>query len=232
SPSANPRRFGPTKSTFIITVIDQHNAWLTPSNRFATSNQNQRLAKIMMNGTGRPTSQPTTNTFLRPTVSETRAANRLQMAFVTPKLTMKETMAVLETSPNSFSPINGTTVLSRPTIIPTNTLIRTRSENWPTFSRRPNFISPCSSSIAGCSLQRGSPPYRKPRGLYSVPYADTPLLLACTLAASGGGVGMFCVIWRTNSSLSSIWKALLNLRSKPIVDIGLPLKDRPQTEPE
>ena len=43
---------------------------------------------------------------------------------------------------------------------------------------------------------------------------------------------MFCVMWRTNSSLSSIWKALLNLRSKPIVDIGLPLKDRPQTEPE
>lgn len=41
-------------------------------------------------------SQPNTNTFLRPQVSERRAANRLQSALVTPKLTMKETMAVLE----------------------------------------------------------------------------------------------------------------------------------------
>jgi hypothetical protein len=54
---------------------------------------------------------------------------------------MKETMAVLDTRPNSFSPINGTTVLSKPTIIPTNMLIKTRSENWPMFSRRPNLIS-------------------------------------------------------------------------------------------
>src|SRR5579863_7930693 len=134
SPSARPRLLGPTKSTFMITVMDQHKAWLTPSSTFAKSNQTQRLAKMMMNGTGRPMSQPITSTFLRPAVSETLAANRLQMALVTPKLTMKETMAVLETRPNSFSPINGTTVLSKPTIIPTNMLIKTRSENWPMFS--------------------------------------------------------------------------------------------------
>jgi hypothetical protein len=60
---------------------------------------------------------------------------------------MKETMAVLETSPNSFSPISGTTVLSNPTIIPTKTLMRTRMENCPRFSRRPKRILPFPSTM-------------------------------------------------------------------------------------
>lgn len=131
----------------MITVIDQHSAWLTPRRMLAMSNQNQWSAKMMMKGTGSPITHPSTSIFLRPTVSETRAANRLQMAFVTPKLTMKETMAVLETSPNSFSPISGTTVLSNPTIIPTKTLMRTSRENCPRFSWRPNRIVPFLSSM-------------------------------------------------------------------------------------
>jgi hypothetical protein len=114
-----------------MTVIDQHRGWFTPSRTLAMSNYNQWLAKMMMKGTGRPTNHPTTSTFLWPTVSETRAANRLQTALVTPRLTMKETIAVLETRPNSLSPINGTTVLSNPTIIPTNTLISTRKGELP-----------------------------------------------------------------------------------------------------
>src|SRR5271169_727817 len=57
---------------------------------------------MMMNGTGRPMSQPVIRTFFRPILSEVRAANRLQTALVTPKLTMKDTMAVFETRPNSL----------------------------------------------------------------------------------------------------------------------------------
>src|SRR5438046_9667336 len=125
----------------MITVIDQHMAWLTPSKTLATSNQNQWLAKMMIKGTSSPISHPSTRTFLRPTVSEACAANRLQMAFVTPKLMMKETMAVLETSTNSFSPISGTTVLYSPTIIPTNPLISTLSEHYITFTSRTTWTN-------------------------------------------------------------------------------------------
>src|SRR3989304_797532 len=95
----------------------------------------------MMNGTGRPISQPRTNTRLRPHVSEMRAAKRLQSALTTPKLTMNDTMAVSEVSPNSCSPMSGTTVRSSPTMAPTKALIRTRRENCPRFSRRPSLIS-------------------------------------------------------------------------------------------
>src|SRR3990172_13445659 len=92
----------------MMTVMDQAKAWLTPRRTLATSNQNHRSAQMMMKGTGRPMSQPRTRTFFLPHVSEIRAAKKLQIAFVTPKLTMKETMEVFETKPNSFSPINGT----------------------------------------------------------------------------------------------------------------------------
>src|SRR4030095_8330769 len=146
-PRANPLRFGPTKSTFMITVMDQQSAWFIPNKTFATSNQNHRFAKMMRIGTGSPISQPRTSTFLRPTPSEIRAANRLQMALVTPKLTMKETIAVFEVKPNSFSPMRGTTVRSSPTIIPTKTLMTTRRENWLKFSRSPRRTAWLSSAM-------------------------------------------------------------------------------------
>src|SRR5437879_10678137 len=121
----------------MITVMDQHSATVVTRGKVGISIQHDRLAKMMMSGTGRPRSQPRTSTFLRPTLSETRAAKRSKIALVTPKLTMKETMAVFETKPNSFSPISGTTVLSSPTIIPTKALITINSENWPRFSQIP-----------------------------------------------------------------------------------------------
>jgi hypothetical protein len=82
------------------------------------------------------------------------------------------------------------------------------------FSRRPNLIS-----VDG---------WARDNTFYSL----FPRFLALILAASGGGAGTLFNMYRTNSALSAIWNALLNLRSKPIVDMGLPLKDRPQTEPE
>ncbi len=96
---------------------------------------------IMIKGTGGPMTQPSTSTRFRPQVSEIRAAKKLQKALTTPKLIMKETMAVFDASPNSCSPIRGTTVRSRPTMEPTNAVIRTRSENWGKFSHRPKRIS-------------------------------------------------------------------------------------------
>jgi hypothetical protein len=40
-----PLPFGPTRSTFMMPVIDQRSAWFMPSRMSATSNQNQWLAK-------------------------------------------------------------------------------------------------------------------------------------------------------------------------------------------
>src|SRR5574341_513410 len=148
NPRARPRLAGPTRSTFMITVMDQARAWLIPSRMLARSNQIQRLAQMMINGTGKPTNQPRMSTLLRPQVSPNRAAKRLQRALTTPKLTMKETMPVLEVRPNSRSPMRGTTVRSRPTMAPTKALISTRSENWPRFSCRPNRMS--GPSVAIC----------------------------------------------------------------------------------
>src|SRR5262249_2023872 len=112
------------------------------------SNQYQCFAKMMMKGTGRPMIQPATSTSFRPIRSEARAAKRLQIALVTPKLTMNEMIAAFETRPNSRSPISGTTVRSSPTIMPTKTLISTSRENCPAFSRRPSRILPTFSCAA------------------------------------------------------------------------------------
>ena len=59
-----------------------------------------------------------------------------------------------------------------------------------------------------------------------------PAFAARVRAASGGGGGMSAVMEPTNTSSSSIRNALLNRLSKPIVEVGLPLSERPQTEPE
>jgi hypothetical protein len=62
----------------------------------------------------------------------------LEKALTSPKVTMNEKMAVLSISPNSWAPMSGTTVRSRPTIPPTKALTSTRRANWPRFSRRPS----------------------------------------------------------------------------------------------
>ncbi len=58
------------------------------------------------------------------------------------------------------------------------------------------------------------------------------MFTARILAASGGGGGMSATIAATKASSSSIRNALLNRFSKPMVDDGLPLSERPQTDPE
>ena len=66
SPIASPRRAGPTRSIFMITVVDQVSPWLMPSSTFAAMTQPQVGAQISSSGTGRATSQPATSTGLRP----------------------------------------------------------------------------------------------------------------------------------------------------------------------
>jgi hypothetical protein len=63
---ASPRRWGPARSIFMITVVDQHSPWLTPSSRLAATTQPQPGAHMSSIGTGSPASQPATSTGLRP----------------------------------------------------------------------------------------------------------------------------------------------------------------------
>ena len=58
-------------------------------------------AQMIMKGTGRPNSQPRTSTRLRPQASASWPETRLANALTTPKLTMKETISVVEAMPNS-----------------------------------------------------------------------------------------------------------------------------------
>src|SRR5436190_4791924 len=88
-PIARPRRAGPTRSIFMITVVDHVSPWLTPSRTFATTIQPQLGAQIRRSGTGRPISQPATRTGLRPDRSDSAPATRFALAFVTPKASRK-----------------------------------------------------------------------------------------------------------------------------------------------
>ena len=58
----------------MITVVDQVSPWLTPRNTFASSTHDQLGAHMSKNGTGAATSQPATNTCLRPKRSDKRPA--------------------------------------------------------------------------------------------------------------------------------------------------------------
>jgi hypothetical protein len=122
----------------MITVMDHAIAWLAPSSTLARSIHHHAGAMMMRKGTGRASSQPATRIGLRPIRSESRAAARLMTAFVTPKLTMNEVIAVFEVRPNSCSPRSGSTVRSSPTIAPTKALSSTSRENWGRFSLRPS----------------------------------------------------------------------------------------------
>src|SRR5581483_6593742 len=129
SPTANPRDFGPTRSTFMITVIDHAKPWLTPSSTLAATMYAKFGAQMIMKGTGTPTSQPKTSTRLRPQESARWPETRFATALTTPKLTMNEVTAAAEARWNSSEPISGTTVRSMPTIPPTKALMSTSSEN-------------------------------------------------------------------------------------------------------
>src|SRR5258708_3982496 len=123
----------------MMTVVDQHKPWLMPSSMLAATIQPQDGATMSKTGTGSPNSPPATSTPLRPIRSERCPAPRLVSALTTPKLTMKESPAVAEASPNSRAPRSGTTSRSSPTMAPTNALMSTSRRNWPRLARRPSI---------------------------------------------------------------------------------------------
>ena len=139
----------------MMTVVDQQSPWLIPSSTLASTIQSQLGASMMMNGTGRPNSQPATRICLRPMRSEKRPAKRLASALTTPKETMKESAIVREARPNSCSASSGTTVRSSPTMPPTKALIRTRRLNCCQFSRSPSRIAGAAALGDGTAIGAG-----------------------------------------------------------------------------
>src|SRR2546430_184683 len=142
----------------MITVVDQHKPWLTPSRTLANTIQPQLGAQMMSSGTGSPASQPATRSGLRPIRSASCPANRLASALTMPKLTRKERTTVFETSPKSAWAMSGTTVRSSPTIAPTKALMTTSSVNWRQLAPRPSRmgdgVSGNGAAIGAC-LQLG-----------------------------------------------------------------------------
>ena len=146
----------------MMTVADQHSPWLIPSRMFAARIHDQDSAPINTKGTGMPTSQPVTSTFFLPMRSASLPANKLLIAFASPNVMRKETIAACDVMSNSRSPMRGRTDRSIPTIAPTNALIRTRRENCGRLGRIPSrgffaFISKDDAwRVAATMVSRGN----------------------------------------------------------------------------
>src|SRR5690349_11754033 len=122
----------------MMTVVDQHSPWLTPSRTLANTTQPQLGAQMRSSGTGSAATQPATSSGLRPIRSASRPAKRFASALTMPKLTRNERTTVLEASPNSPRAMSGRTVRSSPTIAPTKALTTTSSVNWRQLAPRPS----------------------------------------------------------------------------------------------
>src|SRR5439155_1293451 len=142
----------------MITVVDQHKPWLTPSRTLANTIQPQLGAQMMSSGTGSPASQPATSSGLRPIRAASCPAKRLASALTMPKLTRKERTMVFETSPKSAWAMSGTTVRSSPTIAPTKALTTTSRVNCRQLAPRPSRMGDGVSgngAAIGARLQLG-----------------------------------------------------------------------------
>src|SRR5438034_1237426 len=143
----------------MITVVDQHSPWLTPSSTLANTIQPQLGAQMISNGTGSPASQPATRSGLRPIRSASCPVKRLASALTMPKLTRKERTTVFDTSPKSAWGMSGTTVRSSPTMAPTKALTTTRRANGRQLAPRPSRmgdgVSGNGAAIGACLELRG-----------------------------------------------------------------------------
>src|SRR5947208_4519458 len=142
----------------MMTVVDQHSPWLTPSSTLANTTQPQLGAQMMSSGTGSAASHPATRSGFRPMRSASCPAKRLASALTMPKLTKKDRTTVWETSPKSARAMSGTTVRSSPTVAPTKALTTTRRANWRQLAPRPSWmgdgVSGNGAAIGAC-LQLG-----------------------------------------------------------------------------
>ena len=148
----------------MMTVVDQHSPWLTPSSTLANTTQPQLGAQMMSSGTGSAASHPATRSGFRPMRSASCPAKRLASALTMPKLTKKDRTTVLETSPKSACAMSGTTVRSSPTMAPTKALTTTRRANWRQLAPRPSRIAGVVSgngAAIGARLELGGITVRK-----------------------------------------------------------------------
>src|SRR6202790_3905829 len=125
-----------------------------PSNTLARTIQPHAGANISKNGTGIANSQPATSSGLRPVRSAVRPAYRFASALVKPNVTMNESTAVSDTSPNTRCPTSGSTSRSIPTMEPTKALTATSSQNCVALGARPRrtvrFVSAGTRNVATC----------------------------------------------------------------------------------
>ena len=164
---ARPRRCGPTRSIFMLTVVDQVRPWLMPRRTLARITQPQVGAQMSRIGTGKPISQPAISTGLRPARSERVPATKFITALLRPKATMKVNAVVSAVNPNTFVARSGRTVRSWPIIPPTSALMPTRSVNCARFARSPRRTAGLGRAAeftcwrrAGCASPR---PRSRPR---------------------------------------------------------------------
>src|SRR5207249_6827184 len=161
----------------MMTVVDQHKPWLTPSSTLAHTIQPQLGAQMMSSGTGSPASQPATRSGLRPIRSASCPVKRLASALTMPKLTRKERTTVFDTSPKSAWGMSGTTVRSSPTMAPTKALTTTRRANWRQLAPRPSRMAGVVSgngAAIGARFQLGGIAVRKRAGFVQ---CDDPVMV-------------------------------------------------------
>ena len=151
----------------MTTVMDQARPWLIPSRTLAATIHAQLGAMPISSGTGSATAQPAISSRRRPTRWASAPAPRLVSAFASPKATMNDSTAALEVRPKSWRPMSGRVERSRPTIMPTNALTATSSENCARVLAQPEADRPGlmrSRPAAGRSgWRRRSPPAARVR---------------------------------------------------------------------
>src|SRR5215468_8321480 len=187
-PSARPRPWGPTRSIFMFTVIDQASPWLTPRSTLAATIHHHAGAQASMNGTGSPA---TSRLFLVCRAVSGPAA-RFVSALVTPKAMMKLNTARYPDRWNTRVPIKLVVVRSSPTMPPTHAFTTTSSVNCGQFSRSPSRTGRAAGAVppawpvgrgtwAGdvtAGPGRGGPSRCSPAGLQRTAVGGGPVLRA------------------------------------------------------
>src|SRR5260370_41598788 len=146
NPSARPRPPGPTRSIFMLTVIDQARPWLTPSSTLAATIQPHAGAQASTNGTGSPATQPATSRLFLVCRVVSGPAARFVSAFVTPNATMNENTDTYPVRWNTRVPTRLVVVRSRPTMPPTHAFTTTSSVNCGQFGRSPSRTVPAAAA--------------------------------------------------------------------------------------
>src|SRR3989441_5412853 len=135
---ARPRRRGPTRSIFMLTVVDHVSPWFTPRSTLANTTHDQLGAQMIRRGTGSPAAHPPSRTGLRPNRSASDPATALVTALVAPNATRKVMVDVKVLSPKTSLAMSGSSVRSWPTMPPTRAFTPTSRANCGRLARSPS----------------------------------------------------------------------------------------------